>query len=155
MDTIIRYAKTEELKAVQDLNFSLFTAENSNDELLDMDWPYNEGERYFKNLISGECGVCFVAELEGELVGYIAGSITDTNGYRPVKRSELENMFVKEPFRGNGIGDKLAKVFLNWSKNNGAQRCFVVAYTQNARAMEFYLKAGFSPYSSELEVQLD
>ncbi len=152
----IRNAKTEELKAVQDLNYALFESDRPHDPLLAMDWPYTEGEAYFRGAISGETGVCFVAEVEGKLVGYLVGSIKLGDfSYRPIKRTELENMFVKAEFRSQGIGAKLARAFLEWSCDNGAKRSFVQAYAPNEKAIAFYQKLGFVPYVLELETKLD
>lgn len=156
MDVTIRKARPEELKTIQDLNHDLFKSDYSSDTFLNKNWPYKEGKKYFQGMISGENGVCYVAEINSKIVGYLAGSIKkQTPSYRPIKLSEIENMFVKENYRNKGIGEKLAKLFLQWSKDNGAARCFVSAYTPNVRAITFYNKVGFQPYSSTLEVKVD
>jgi GNAT superfamily N-acetyltransferase len=155
METIIRKAKAEDLRAVQDLNHALFESDSSSDDTLNLNWPYEDGEEYFRRMIAGETGVCYVAEVNDEIVGYLAGSIKlEQPSYSTVRRSELENMFVKEEFRSQGIGEKLAKTFLQWSKSSGVAKSFVQAYAPNQRAIAFYQRAGFAPYSVELEIDL-
>jgi ribosomal protein S18 acetylase RimI-like enzyme len=152
MKVAIRKARDTELKTVQDLNYALFVSDSKSDQELNMNWPYEDGKDYFKKMIEGSIGACFVAEVGGEVIGYLAGSIkAQTPSYRPVKRSELENMFVREEYRNKGIGEKLVKKFLSWSKENGISNTFVSAYSPNHGAIRYYERLGFKPYASELE----
>ena len=156
MNVVIRKAKLEDLKTIQDLNHALFLSDADKDKKLNHDWPYLEtGKEYFKGAIEGKTGVCFVAEKDNEIVGYLAGSIKfDSSIYRQVRRSELENMFVTEECRGQGIGEKLAKKFIDWSKENDVTHTFVSAYWLNERAIKFYKRLGFEPLALELEARL-
>jgi GNAT superfamily N-acetyltransferase len=153
-EILIRKAHPEELKIIQDLNHQLFLFDYERDPDLNVQWPYEkDGEEYFRKMIDGEIGVCFVAEVEGKVVGYLAGcGELETPSYRPVKRAELENMFVIEEYRGAGVGTKLANEFIDWSHSKGVQHIFVSAYAGNERAIKFYQKAGFKPYAFELEI---
>jgi diamine N-acetyltransferase len=154
---IIRKAREDELKVVQGLNQQLFEYDGVWDETLNMEWVFSEGgEKYFRDKISGKEGVCFVAEIGGEVVGYLAGGMYKPYFYRTVKKmTELENVLVKEEFRGQNIGEKLFGEFLKWSKQRGAERIAVYATAQNSRAIKFYEKVGFKTYSLELELVVD
>lgn len=153
---IIRKAKIEELKIIQKLNHQLFLLEEKFDPFLNMNWPFEKaGENFFKNRISGEKGVCFIAEFAGDIVGYLAGGLSDTYPYRTVKKIvELENTLIKDEFRGQGIGEKLFKKFVDWSRSMGAERIKVKASANNSRAIKFYERIGFAPYTSELEYEI-
>ena len=62
MDIVIRKAHKDELGTIQDLNYKLFLWDYERDPTLNINWPYEKaGEEYFKDKISGEKGVCFVA----------------------------------------------------------------------------------------------
>ncbi len=150
---IIRKAKIEELKTVQDLNHDLFDSDSTRDKYMDHNWPYVDGKEYFSKRITDDNSICLVAEIDNEIVGYLAGAIMEVESWRPVKRTELENMFVKEEFRSSGIGAKLVNEFFNWSKTKGVQRSLVVAYATNEKAIKFYQKMGFDPESVSLEIE--
>ena len=61
MRAVIRKAKPNELRIVQNLNVGLFKSDGPRDKFLNHQWPYQEGEKYFKKRIKGGNGVCFVA----------------------------------------------------------------------------------------------
>ena len=155
MSLIIRKAREDELKIVQELNQMLFENDGVWDKTLNMNWVFSEeGEKYFRDRISGE-GVCLVAELDGEVVGYLAGGMFKPYHHRiQMKMAELENILVKEEFREKNIGEKLFEEFLKWSKEQNAQRITVYATAQNSRAIKFYERVGFKPYSLELELEI-
>lgn len=152
-EVVIRKAREDELKVVQELNHRLFLHDEEYDSFLDMNWSFGKaGTEYFKRRIAGKDGVCFVAELDGEIVGYLAGGLIKPYSYRTIKKqTELENTLVKEGYRGRGIGEKLFKKFVVWSRERGAQRIKVSASAENLRAIKFYRRTGFVPYASELE----
>lgn len=73
MDISIRKAKPEELGDIQAMNRKLFEWDFDRDPSLNINWPYEDaGETYFRNKITGESGVCFVAEASEDLLGYVA-----------------------------------------------------------------------------------
>ena len=153
---ILREARSSDLKAIQDLNYALFKHDAGRDPNLNLNWPYEDGEMYFRRMIAGEIGVCYVAESEGTIIGYLAGSIKiEQPTYRPVKLAELENIFVLPKDREAGIGTLLTNKFIAFAKQNGAARVKVEAYASNTGAINFYEKVGFKPYSLIMEIDLD
>lgn len=152
MGIIIRAAKIEDLKSVQDLNHGLFIHDQKWISHLIMEWPYGEeGKTYFEDGILGRDGACFVAELDGAVIGYIRGAIVHSEGYRDVKQAELANMYIDDEYRRQGVGESLVGVFTRWCKEQGAERIFVEASSGNDRAITFYEKGGFEPASLRLE----
>lgn len=76
MNVLIRRAELNDLKNIQDLNHKLFLWDLDRDPALNTSWPYEEaGEYYFRKRISREVGVCFVADYQGRILGYVAGRI--------------------------------------------------------------------------------
>jgi len=149
--TIIRPARPEDLKPVQNLNHELFLSDAAHFDDLHTDWPYKEGEAYFRKRIAGNNGVCIVAEQEGVAVGYVVGGWSHLNfsAYKG-KRAELENICVTKAVRGKGIGGQLVDALYTWCRQQGATHVMVDVYTPNIRAYAFYEKQGFTPYSSVL-----
>jgi len=153
---IVRKARPEDFKAVQDLNYQLFVHDQEYDPLLKMTWPYDkEGAAYLAKRVAGKEGVCFVAELDGRVIGYLCGGMMKPYSYRMVKKqAELENTLVAAEYRGQRIGEKLFESLMAWAKEQGAERILVSAAAQNLEAIKFYRRVGFGDYATELEFDL-
>jgi ribosomal protein S18 acetylase RimI-like enzyme len=121
------------------------------DPFVSLGWPEEEGRGYFAGLVSGDEGLCMLAEFAGRTVGYLAGRVGEGTTMRPVKVAELESMYVRDGFRDRGVGARLVDEFLGWARSRGAERASVVAYAANERAIRFYQRAGFRPRSVTLE----
>jgi ribosomal protein S18 acetylase RimI-like enzyme len=149
--TTIRRAGAGELEQIQELNYQLFLSDARHFDDLNTNWPYEEGEKYFRDRIAGRGGVCLVAEKDGAIVGYVMGGWSHLNfsAYKG-KRAELENICVAAQERSHGVGAQLVDALLEWCKQNGATHVMVDAYAPNLRAVQFYKAQGFEPYSSVL-----
>jgi GNAT superfamily N-acetyltransferase len=158
MESKIKSATIEDLKRVQELNLMLFEKEYAEfDSTLNCKWTFSEGgTEYFKGRIAKDDGCVFVAIVDNEIVGYLAGGLMDTKKtYRVLPNSaELENMFVLDKHRGTGIGSKLYQTFVEWSKSKGVKRLRVSTSAQNVAGINFYRKSGFSDYDLILETNL-
>ena len=155
-DLIIRRAKHEEVETIQYLNNELinYEMEEGFDSYV-KDWALSEESRkYFLDLIENQYVV--VAEVEGEIVGYLAGSIYNdlTYSYYDGITAEANNMFVKENFRDYGIGSKLMNSFVEWCKTNNAKRIMVTASSKNEKTIKFYHKMGFEDINLTLKKEL-
>lgn len=146
----IRKANMNDLIHIQNLNNSLFDLEYNNyDSTLKLGWPFEkDGEEYFIDKIKNT--LVFVAEINGKIVGYLAGSILEEISYSVETFAELDNMCIDTNYRGYGIGSKLIDEFKNYCKNIGIENIKVTAYTQNKQAINFYMKNGFHDYNTTL-----
>lgn len=72
-------------------------------------------------------------------IGYCISSINR------FKQGELESIYVDEDFRGQGIGETLAKRALNWMDEQGADSKMVVIAVGNEEVLSFYARFGFLP----------
>jgi GNAT superfamily N-acetyltransferase len=150
----IRPATIKDLKAIQELNLLLFKKEHREyDKLLDLNWTFGEvGTKYFKELIEEEDSCVFVAEDDGKIIGYLAGSETEAEDYRKLpKVAELDNMLVLKENRGSGIGRKLYDAFIEWCKSRDVKIVRIQATAQNKDAIEYYHKMGLKDYTLILE----
>jgi GNAT superfamily N-acetyltransferase len=151
---VIRQAAASDLAAVQRLNKELFRLSALHDPQLDEDWSTGKaGRDYLTRRIAGD-GICIVAELDGELIGYLAGTLKKPLSYRPLRAAELENMLVAEAHRGRHVGRGLIEHFTTWCKTRQVSRVSVSAYAQNIDAVVFYELTGFRLYSVTLELPL-
>ena len=153
---IIRRANYGEVEIIQNLNNDLINYEMAQgfDSYI-KDWALSEESRkYFLDLIENQYVV--VAEVEGEIVGYLAGSIYQDLSYSYYSglTAEANNMFVKEGYRAYGIGAKLMSSFLDWCKQNNAKRVMVTASSKNEKTIKFYRNMGFDDINLTLKKEL-
>ncbi len=86
-----------------------------------------------------------VDEATGQSVGYIVSSINSENA------GEIESIFVREAYRGMGIGDALMQKALAWIDQNGATEKVVEATVGNEQVFGFYGRYGFLPRKTLLK----
>lgn len=140
MDIVIRKANIEDLRAIQELNNKLFELEYNNfDSSLKVGWSFTEqGEKYFRDIIENE--IAFVAIADNEIIGYLAGTVNKKNSYVLKPTSELDNFYIEENYRKQGIGTKLVNEFKKYCLDKGIEEMRVTASSLNVNAIEFYKK---------------
>ena len=57
---------------------------------------------------------------------------------------EIKRIYVLSRFHGSGLGSRLMDAALDEAKRRGARRALLGVYEQNARALAFYAKQGFT-----------
>lgn len=152
----IRRATIDEVEIIQKLNNELinYEMEQGFDSYV-KDWALSEeSKKYFLDLIENQ--FVAVAEVDGEIVGYLAGSIYHDLSYSYYSglTAEANNMFVKEDFRRHGIGEKLMNSFVEWCKKNNAKRVMVTALSKNDKTIKFYRNNGFEDINLTLKKEL-
>lgn len=152
---IIRKAKKADLSEIRRLNKALFDFEEKFGHSYNLNWPYEEdGLNYFEKRLNNKNSLVFVAEEKYKIVGYII-SFIDTYPYRRTNPiCEIENMFVEEEFRKNGIGGKLIAKVRNEAKKRNVKKLRVGAIAQNENAINFYRSQGFTDVNLYLEENL-
>lgn len=153
----IRKAKIEDLKEIQRLSLLQFENELKNfDTTLNREWSFSkDGEEYYKKSIIEEDRCVFVAIVDGKIIGYLEGGISQCGPNRMFSELvELEYMLVMEEYRSIGVGKKLYQAFADWCKEKGVKRLCVQASAKNAAAIAFYHKNGFVNYDLILETEI-
>jgi len=136
----IRTATIQDVDKVIELGSQLSINERKYyDNTVDIHFAQNN-QNFFKNAISNNDYLAIVAIIEDNIVGFLIGCISETEKYRHIdKIAEIFGMFVNPEFRSQGIGNKLVKQFLQWSKDR-VKRAKVVVSAPNNRGIEFYRK---------------
>lgn len=148
----IRKATLADLPTLQQLSAALIRSDAQYDKDLIESWSHSEdGKKYLMKRINGRKGVCFVAETDGKIAGYATGGLLTVQKWRPVKRSELDNIYVCDGYRSCGIGAKLIEAFISWSKDKNVERVMLYAEAQNDRGISFYKRNGLNPLHLVLE----
>lgn len=150
----IRKATIDDIKVIQDLNNELFLLEKENyDSTLVVGWPLTEtGKKYFTDLIQNHYVI--VALDNKRIIGYLAGSIDEKGSYTEVQYGEINNMLVKDEYRGYGVGKTLINNFKDYCKSNGIENLKVMASYKNRNAVEFYHKNGFEEFEVTLTTKI-
>jgi len=96
----------------------------------------------------------FIAELDGRPVGFADLRIYPEFMHGGLS-AYLHNLFVREEYRGRGIGDALLKKTMEQAKKTGAVAYHISVKAKNIGAIEFYKKRGIDEELVMLEKRLD
>lgn len=93
-------------------------------------------------------GAVFVAEHEGQIVGYAYGylkspSDLEQREFKPEKTSEFEDLFVLPDYREQGIGRLLAQAMIHYFKTQQYEKVSLKVLQNNAETQAFYRNMGF------------
>jgi len=95
-----------------------------------------------------------LAEKDGQILGLISYSIRP-NLYHAAASCLIEELFVRQDARGQGIGGLLIAEVIKRSHESGAAEISVSTMPDNERVIAFYKKLGFVDQALFLEKHLD
>ncbi len=81
----------------------------------------------------------FIAEDKNIVVGFVTGKIRTVDK----DKADLNNIFITEHYRSQGIGADLFEKFLDWVKTYKVKMILVEYYIDDIDAKNFYKKLGF------------
>jgi [ribosomal protein S18]-alanine N-acetyltransferase len=114
-------------------------------------WPLEYGD----DIINGPEYFGFVAEEGGQIIGFIVGSIREREDYVMNKEGYVEDFFVVEAKRGQGLGTQLFDTLVADLKTRGATHLALDAYVANQPAIDLYHKWGFVDSEVVMRRRLD
>ena len=82
----------------------------------------------------------FVAEIAGELIGFITASRGNANR---IKHRAYVVMGIKKEFHGRGVGTELLYELERWAARCGIRRLELTVMVHNVKAISLYEKFGF------------
>lgn len=147
MNILILKAEIKDIKEIQKLNRQLFEYENKWMGIWNLDWSEGkDGKEYFTSRINSENGIVLIAKDKSsdKIVGYIASEKKPVFTWRvdnPL--AEIENMYVEEKYRREGVGGMLFEEFIRCAKERGVKKIYVEAVFENLIGRNFYKKYGF------------
>lgn len=95
-----------------------------------------------KEFVTDPKHLCFVAEYDGALVGFITGRLNIDEDRVYDRKGYIEDWFVSEMYRGQGIGRQLWDALLEEFTAQGCSWLELGAFASNP-AIEFYKSQGF------------
>ena len=111
---------------------------------------------YIEKLINDQKTGFFLAELDGELMGLIQGTIWESPAI-PIMSNEqygmIENLVVMSEYRRKGVGKELFNKLNDWFVSNGIYDIRLNVFEFNQEAISFYKKLGFLNYSRRMKLK--
>ncbi len=96
--------------------------------------------------------ICYVVEIDGNLVGYFWGKLHSSYEYYNSKGyADLIALYIHPDYQGLGIASKLKQIFIDWAKINGVTKFVIGVLKDNNKARKVYEKWGgvLDNYTSE------
>ena len=93
-------------------------------------------------LYQSDSEFCFVAEIEDSLVGFVLGTVISKTK-SAWKYGHLIWMGVDPDYARRGIAERLAKIFLQATLEEGVRMLIVDTEADNLPALQFFRKMGF------------
>ena len=92
-----------------------------------------------ESLIVDKNKKCYVADLHGEVVGYVGAEIV-------LDECNIGNIVTHKDFRGRGFATEILGILLDVLKRNGVAKVFLEVEHDNVPAIALYEKHGFTRY---------
>lgn len=100
------------------------------------------------------CDIKFVAvDAEGVQVGFIMGKYLEQSD-RTYPFASLQNIWVEEEFRGEGVATELIEAFEREAKELGAVYVEISVDLRNEPALHLWDRAGYAPYQEKRKKEL-
>jgi ribosomal protein S18 acetylase RimI-like enzyme len=132
----VRQMQIDDLPAVFHLGERIFTAEYSN---LYRTWDQYEAAGLF--LSDGE--LCFAADLDGELAGFLLGTVIQ-KARTAWDYGHLLWLGVAPEAQGAGVGSKLFSAYKETIQAQGVRMMLVDTQADNEGALRFFRSKGFA-----------
>lgn len=96
---------------------------------------YEQRTKLWENNISDKSSMIFVAENEGEIIGFVTGGKRNTN--EEAGASDLTSIYLLEEWQGKRVGKKLLNQIMNVFLEQGYQKIYVEVLAEN-KTRQFY-----------------
>ena len=139
MEAHIDFAATDDMDAMAELLAELFTQESDFK-------PEREKQLAGLRLILDDprIGKLFVLRVDDRVVG-MANALFTVSTAEGRRVMLLEDVIVAARYRGRGLGRRLIEHITAWAAANGLARITLLADKDNAPALAFYERMGFTP----------
>ena len=100
---------------------------------------------------SSHWGYCWIAEINGDVIGFISGSIRLSEGTAVIPAGknyiEIDNVYVSVQFRRQGIGSRLVDQLLAQAKQQSVAYALLYSATKDVHAvLRFYEQHSFQSW---------
>lgn len=104
--------------------------------------------RFLEDLTTGGYSRLFVAEIEGDVIGFASGEVREGSPAFDARTwVAVEDVYVLPEYRSRGIGRALLAACREWALDRDASGITLQVAARNARARDFYENLGFREVS--------
>jgi ribosomal protein S18 acetylase RimI-like enzyme len=155
----IRRASTEDYNALCDLFDEIDSSHRDNLPHIFQkpNGPIRELD-YYLGIISDENVGLFIAEMDGDLVGFVhvvVREAPDIPIFVPRRYAVVDSIAVKSGYRNHGIGRMLMDTMEEWTVERGVTSIELNVYEFNEVAIAFYERLGYQTLSRKLSKGLN
>jgi GNAT superfamily N-acetyltransferase len=102
-----------------------------------------------ESFLAGENGEIYIAENDGEAVGYLQLAWPKEHDHFPGKQGMyIERVYVYQKFQGLKTGAAFIETSAECCSNSGCHYLWLTVWDQNTRAISFYKNQGFIPFGN-------
>jgi len=115
-------------------------------------------EAYILELLANEAVGLFVAEREGQLLGFVQVMFSESpplSLFVPRRYALVDALAVREEFRREGIGWALMQRAEQWALDKGASSIDLNVHEFNQNAVNFYQKLGYLTASRKMSKAIE
>lgn len=138
--------KNEIIKLLDEFNEYYFEEKIFSEEFIPF-WEYKDKDSIFEETaqewLTKPEYFFFVAEEEGEIIGYIVGEVRERKPRVLDKEGYINDWFVKKEWRSKGVGRSLYSSLIEEFKNQACNRLGLYTNIRNKKTIDFYHKLGF------------
>lgn len=112
----------------------------------------------FIDLLDDKNTLFIIAEVAKKVVGLLYAGVETCESDKVVKgyrRISIYEFSVSPKFTNKGIGTSLLQTAEKWATDKGIKELIVLTYAFNKRAISFYEKNNFIPYSIQLDKKIN
>jgi len=99
-------------------------------------------EEFFNSFIEKSPHTCLIAEIDGEVGGFIVGCIKDW-GFGVERAGWIELVGVNPRHMGEGIGKKMGEYLLNYFRKEGIENIYTSVKWDSGDLIAFFKSIGF------------
>ena len=154
---LIRKAASSDVEKLVELRLLLEQhGEDSNPSI----WRITEeGKALLKqkveNALVGVNSQVLVAEMNGEVIGYIHGEVTHRADYLPRSVGAISTIYVAKKFRGKGVGVRLVEELREFFNSERVEHVTLRYIIGNREAERFWKRLGFEPIITTAGMRLN
>lgn len=153
MDMIIRTAKQEDAAHIAKVHVDSWRTTYNNiipQSYLDK-LSYEQRTTLWQNNLANSARNVFVAEENGEIIGFVVGEKRDTN--TEPGATDLSAIYLFEQWQGKGVGKLLLKQIMHTFKEQGFHKVYVEVLADN-KSRDFYKYYG-AEYVKTIAITFD
>lgn len=113
------------------------------------EYEYEPIKQFFAAMVTKPSHVFFLAEEQGEPVGYAWIELKTSAGnafMNPYRSVFIHQISISQSYRSQGYGSRLLETIDEFARNNEAAKVELDYWTANAMVRDFYAKNGYTIY---------